>query len=222
LRAGDLGLAHSVIGEFTRDQLQGKSVVIMPGMSSYDSLMISKPLLSAFVHAGGYLWVNLAGTSCAPDAVPGGAGFVRYDCGSTYHNSETIAQPNHPYFTGAFTPAAHALTAADFANWDATDGGHISGAPSNATALLTNTKGSPLMEYSYGSGWIVVSTMTYGWGVEGAKTAALDNMLLYAASQVRGSDAASVPTEGVPEPSTLVMLASGSLLVVFAKIARRR
>ena len=139
---------------------------------------------------------------------------------STY--AETIHDPSHPYFTGAFAPAAHALTEMDFAEWGSTDAGHIEGAPAGAAVLLSNSQGPSLTEYALGEGWVVVSTLTYGWGENGARTAAMDNMLLYAAMQVRGSEnPASLPVSGVPEPSTFLLLATGAVLVAFSQGLRR-
>ena len=66
-----------------------------------------------------------------------------------------------------------------------------------------------LAEYSYGQGWVVLSTLTYGWGDAGAKGAPLNNMLYYAANQIRGSEAASVAT---PEPASMLLTAGGLLL----------
>ena len=220
-RANTLALPNEVVVNFTLASLEGKSVVIMPGISSYEPLMLNKPLLTEFVHGGGYLWVNLAGSQCAPDSVPGGAGSEQWNCGSMYHNEETIVDPNHPYFKGGFDPKAVQLTAASFVDWMSTDGGHVIGAPANATALLRNTRGASLVEYAFGQGWVVVSTLGYGWAGGGARGAALDNMLLYASNQVRGSQAEVVPPPtpaGIPEPSTFVLFATGGVLWACARL----
>jgi hypothetical protein len=217
-RAGQLAISNSVTTDVGLEDLQGKSVVIMPGFSSYDSLLHDMPVLSSFVQNGGYLWINLAGSGCPSDAAPGGVDFVQWSCGSTYHNAETIADPDHAYFTGDFHTSAHSLTDSDFVTWDSTDAGHIAQLPANATTLLSNSRGPSLAEYSFGKGWVVVSTLTYGWGSGGARTAAMDNMLLYAAGQVRGS--ADVPSP-VPESNTWLMLATGTVLGVVTRMAKQ-
>jgi hypothetical protein len=222
-RAGQLALSHSVLAAFAPSQLAGKSVVVMPGMDSYSSLLADHAVLDEFVNDGGYLWINLSGPACLPNSVPGGAGFAGYLCESPSHDTETIVAPNHEYFTGAYDTSAHVLTASDMNNWNSSDSGHVVGAPSNATILLTNVDGPSLVEYSYGKGWVVVSTLTYAFGGGGARTAALDNMLLYAAGQRRGS-ASSIPESesGVPETSTAFLFATGGVCFGLAKLLRRR
>ncbi|HYP06499.1 MAG TPA: hypothetical protein VER03_09760 [Bryobacteraceae bacterium] len=226
-RAGQLALDHSVITDFIAPQLTGKSVLIMPGMSSYQLLMTSKPILTEFVENGGYLWLNLAGSGgCAPDAAPGGVSFVAWNCNSAPHDQETIASPTHSYFTGAFSPAAKPLTAADFANWQTTDAGHLDNIPANAKVLLSNAKGPALVEYGVGKGWVVVSTLTYGWATGGARGAALDNMLLYAAAQVRDSAAPMGPPPpeagAVPEPGGLLLSATGVAAIACGRASKGR
>lgn len=220
LRSELLGLSGSAVGAFTLGNLNNKSVILMPGMSDYGALTQAMPTLTQFVNEGGYLWLNLAGSACAPNSAPGGAGFVQWGCGSTYHNSETIATPDHPYFKGTFDPKAKPLTAANFLNWDSTDSGHINTLPGNATTLLSNTRGPSLTEYAYGQGWVVVSTLAYGWGTGGARGPAMDNMLLYAANQVRGSDPSGAST--VPEPSTMALFAAGAALIAVSRQIRQR
>jgi hypothetical protein len=222
-RAGALALPHSVAGVFTDADLAGKSVVIMPGTGLSDRLMNIEPILSSFVQEGGYLWINLAGAQCGQDVAPGGVGFVSWACGGASHDSGTIAEQDHSYFTGTFAPGAHTLTSADFLGWEYTDGGHVTNVPSNATTLLSNPNGASLTEYAFGKGWVVVSSLTYGWGQNGARTAAMDNMLLYAAGQVRGSEIEDPePVSGVAEPASLTLLATGGGLLAFARRFRRR
>ncbi len=218
-RAAALGLSYSTVADFTSvSELAGKSVVIMPGFTNYSNLLNQANILRDFVQAGGYLWINVAGSGCASDFGPGGVDFLQYSCGGSFNQSETIVNPAHPYLTGTFDSKAKALSAADLSNWNVVDLGHLSGLPVNATSITQNPQGATLAEYSYGQGWVVLSTLTYGWGDGGAKGAPLDNMLLYAADQVRGSAAPEVAS--TPEPSN--MLAGSSALLFGLTWLRRR
>jgi hypothetical protein len=209
-RAAELGLDFQTIGDFTSvSQLAGKSVVIMPGTTNYANLLSQTSILHDFVQSGGYLWLNIAGGTCVSDFAPGGVDFAQYTCGGTYNQSETVANSSHPYIQGSFHPNATQLTEGDFSNWNVTDLGHLVGLPGNAAVITQNPQGATLAEYSYGQGWVVLSTLTYGWGDAGAKGAPLNNMLYYAANQIRGSEAASVAT---PEPASMLLTAGGLLL----------
>jgi hypothetical protein len=218
-RAGALGLEYDTVADFTSvSDLRGRSVIIMPGFSNHNNLLHQANILRDFVQAGGYLWINVAGGGCANHIAPGGVDFLQYSCGGSYNQSESLVNPAHAYVEGTFNPKAKALTEADFMNWNVTDLGHLSGLPSNATAIARNPNGPTLAEYAYGQGWVVVSTLTYGWGDNGAKGAPANNMLLYAADQVRGSE---TPVEAdTPEPASLLFTAGGLLFGI--SLIRRR
>jgi hypothetical protein len=218
-RAGNLGLSYSTVADFTSvNDLAGKSVVIMPGFSTYAYLLNQATILRDFVQGGGYLWINVAGSGCANDFAPGGVDFLQYSCGGSYNQSEIIVNPAHAYLQGTFDAKAKPLTAADFSTWNVTDLGHLSDLPVNANVITRNAEGATLAEYQYGQGWVVLSTLTYGWGDNGARGNAADNMLLYAADQVRGS---SVVESATPEPATLLFTGSAMLLGL-GFISRRR
>ena len=223
-RAEALGLSYERIADFTSaDQLKGKSVVIMPGFTSYASLLTQTGILSQFVQEGGYLWINVAGTNCATAVAPGGVNYMHDTCGGTQNQSEIVVNPAHPYIDGSFDASAHQLSAGDFMNWNVTDIGHLGNLPVNATTITRNNDGSTLAEYSFGKGWVVVSTLTYGWGPSGgARGVPVDNMLLYAANQVRldaapGPDA---PETATPEPGSLI-LSAGAVLLGLTRFIRR-
>ena len=121
-RAAALGLEYDTIADFTSvSNLAGSSVVIMPGFSNYANLLHQTTVLRDFVHAGGYLWINVAGDGCAEDFAPGGVDFLQYSCGGSYNQSEALVNPAHAYVQGAFNPKAKPLTADDFMNWNVTD-----------------------------------------------------------------------------------------------------
>jgi len=219
-RAGELGLEFETVADFTTaDSLAGKSVIIMPGFSSYAHLLHQSAILHDFVQAGGYLWLNVAGTDCASDFAPGGTDFKQYTCGGTFNEAETIVDTSHPYIQGSFHNQANQLTPADFVNWNVTDLGHLAGMPAGVTSITQNAQGATLAEYAYGQGWVIVSTLTFGWGVAGAKAGPMDNMLLYAASQVRGHH--SPGAIATPEPASMLLTAAG-LLFGITFVRRRR
>jgi hypothetical protein len=195
----------------------------MPGFTTYGNLLSQVAILSEFVQDGGYLWINVAGTACGTGIAPGGVNYVHDTCGGTQNQSEAIADSAHPYIDGSFDARAHQLSAGDFLNWNVTDIGHLGNLPVNATTITRNNDGSTLAEYSFGQGWVVISTLTYGWGPSGgARGIPVDNMLLYAANQVR-LDAASdpvAPESATPEPGSL-LLSAGAVLLGLTRFIRR-
>jgi hypothetical protein len=224
-RAEALGLTYQRVADFTSpEQLKGKSVVIMPGFLSYANLLNQSSILSEFVQEGGYLWINVAGTSCAADVAPGGVDYAHDTCGGAQNQSETIVDSGHAYISGSFDARANQLSAADFMNWNVTDIGHVAALPANATVITRNAQGPTLAEYSFGQGWVVVSTLTYGWGPSGgARGVPVDNMLLYAANQARSAVAADpvvTPETATPEPGSL-FLSAGAMLLGVSRLIRR-
>src|SRR5262249_55796719 len=59
------------------------------------------------------------------------------------HVSEQVLRPLHPYITGSGF-GGEALGTADFANWQPTDYGTLTGLPVNAAVLLANNDGPSL------------------------------------------------------------------------------
>jgi hypothetical protein len=198
-------------------------IFVSPGYlsSSYSTLqagVAAGGALEQYVDGGGVLVLNVAGNAGNfADIAPGGVDFISYLDGSATHSSETLASPLHAYLTGAGY-GGPALTTADFNNWNSTDHGHLSGPVSGATTVLSNAHGASFIEYQFGSGRVIVTTLTYGWGGGGGRGAPLNNLLGYAnlvSSQVP-------PVTPLPEPSSLVIFGLGSLLAVGAARYRRK
>jgi hypothetical protein len=168
--------------------------------------------LEQYVAGGGTLVLNLASGGNMPAVGPGGVGYVHGGSGSSFHNSETFTTPLHPYLTGAGYGGT-ALTPADFNNWSFTDHGHLSGLPLGATTVLSNTDGPSFAQYTYGSGTVLVNTLTYGWGGYGAQGAPRDNLFKYAAFVA--------VTPAVPEPG-IVALGAGAACFGLAALRRGR
>lgn len=187
---------------------------INPGFGSYTNLIAGVApggSLEQYVAGGGTLVLNIAGNNGnQTDIAPGG---VDYDRSST-HNAEAFTTPLHPYLTGVGYGGA-ALTPADFNSWSSTDHGQLFGLLPG-TAVLNNTDGVSFVEYNFGSGVVLLNTLTYGWGSGGAVGAPRDNLLRYSAFVTPSASAAA------PEPATLALLAMGLLPVAGAVIRRRR
>ena len=143
--------------------------------------------LEQYVNNGGVLVLCVAGNSSSQnDIAPGG---VDYDRTFT-HNIETFTTPTHPYLTGTgYTGTA--LVTTDFNSWGATDHGWLTNLPAGATTVLSNTDGASWVEYSWNCGTVIVNTLTYGWGADGARLSPQDNLINYTNLLVPGVDSDS-------------------------------
>jgi hypothetical protein len=210
-RAAALGLSYVTLADFNgMADLSGRSVIIMPGPNSYT---YQADLLRDYIQGGGYAWINVAGPNCSTDFAPGGVDYLHYSCGGSVNQSESIVNPTQSFIQGNFDPQAKALDASDFLNWNATDLGHLSQLPVGTSIFTQNAQGPTLAQYSFGAGSVVVSTLTFGWGENGAHGDALDNMLLFAAGQVRDTST-SLENVSTPEPSSIMFTVSGLLFGV--------
>jgi len=132
--------------------------------------------LEQYVNAGGTLVLNVAGNSSSQnDIAPGG---VDYD-GNFTHQAENFTLPTYRYLTGA-THNGGLLSPSDFDAWGSTDHGFLANLLPGVT-VLSNAHGPSFVEYPYGAGRVILTTLTYGWGGGGAKGAPRDNLLFYAA-----------------------------------------
>lgn len=147
-----------------------------PDWSDYSSLKNNMANLQEYVDAGGVVVINIAGTiGSMTDIDPAGTDYDRGDV----HSVETINDPHHAYITGKPYGGTQ-LTESDFSDWYWSDVGFVYDYPDNAEAVLSNVDGTTWIHYTYGSGDVVTTTLTYGWGSKGAKEAPLDNLIKYA------------------------------------------
>ncbi len=153
---------------------QYRAVYLEPSWSDYGSLNLTN--LAAYVQAGGVAVINIAGNIGSADAIdPAGTDYHR----TWTHNAETILLSEHPYITGQ-PYGGSLLTTSDFNSWGSTDHGWLTGYPSDSQVVLQNTDGPSWLQYPYGSGQVIVTTLTYGWGGGGGRGAPLENLVEYA------------------------------------------
>ncbi len=135
--------------------------------------------LERYVSLGGTLILNLAGNNGSYTNIgPGGLDYTR----NTTHEVATIVSPAHPYATGVGYGGS-ALTSAMFNNWLNTDHGILSRTPVGTVELLRNPDGLSMVEYSWGAGRVIASTIIFGWAGSTLRFGLpFDNELLYAAS----------------------------------------
>lgn len=157
------------------------SVWVAPGLDAEDYgylAQMARPggFIERFVALGGVAVIHVAGEATAQALVaPGGVGYQR----TAFHNIESIADPAHPLFTGAGY-GGDPLTAADFNGWNPSDQGVLTNLPAGTQVLLQNADGPSLVEYRYGNGKVIVSTLPFCTeGNTSTQGAALRNLLLY-------------------------------------------
>ena len=168
-----------------RDPVQDRGlyqvVYVAPDLGAADYTLLQQMVapggfIEQFVSLGGVAVLNVAGSlgdqlNIAPD----GVGFSS----AAQHLSEQILTPLHPYITGAGF-GGEVLGTGDFANWQPTDYGTLTGLPVNASVLLANNDGPSLVEYQHGDGRVIVSTLAYCWdGKPASQEAAARNLLRY-------------------------------------------
>jgi hypothetical protein len=133
--------------------------------------------IEQFVSLGGVAVIHAAGTfGDQMNIAPGDVSFVR----NAQHNSESIPDSSHPYFTGLGF-GGQPLSPTDFENWrPGTDEGILTNLPPDAKILLENEDGPSLAEYNYGDGRVIVSSVSYCWiGRANSDGVAMRNLLRY-------------------------------------------
>jgi hypothetical protein len=164
------------------------TVYVAPGLRSDDyanlqSMSLQGGFLDRFVSLGGVAVINvspdpLATPSTLPvtGVAPGGIGYQPPLQGDL----ETIMATTHPYITGVGFGGV-LLTAQSFAAWGPSDRGYLTSVPGGATVLLRNPRGPTMVEYPYGAGRVIVSSLTFCTaGEPGSMGDPLDNLLKYA------------------------------------------
>jgi hypothetical protein len=164
------------------------SVYVAPGLGNDEygllqTMSASGGFLDRFVSMGGVAVINLAPDPAAtpmvvqvPGVAPGGTGYNP----PGQSDGERIAAPTHPYITGEGY-GGEPLTTQSFAGWGFTDSGTLV-LPMNIsfTVLLQNPRGPTMIEYNYGAGRVIVTTLTFCTPTEPASIAdPLDNLLKY-------------------------------------------
>ena len=163
------------------------SIFIAPGLRVEDyaalqMVSVSNGFIERFVSLGGVAVINVAAdpmatpsTSPMTALAPGGIGYQPPLQGDL----ETIMATTHPYITGQGFGGV-LLTAQSFAAWGPTDRGYLISVPAGATVLLRNPGGPTMVEYPYGAGRVIVSTLTFCTaGEPGSVGDPLDNLLKY-------------------------------------------
>jgi hypothetical protein len=157
------------------------AIWVNPNLSAtnYDTLraaVLASGNLYQYVTGGGTLVLNVAGNpSSQSNIAPGGVDYDR-----TYiHQAESFTTPSHAYLT-SFGFAGTALSTSDFDGWNQTDHGFLTNLVGGTTTVLSNTHGASWVEYGLGSGKVILTTLTYGWGTAGARGAPRDNLIAYA------------------------------------------
>ena len=187
---------------------QYRVVYLEPNLGDYGNLNLDD--LAAYVQAGGVAVINIASyLGSANDIDPAGTDLHR----TRIHQSETILLSGHPYITGQ-PYGGSVLTTSDFDNWSSTDFGWLTGYPAASQVVLQNTDGASWLQYPYGSGQVIVTTLRYGSAGGGARGAPMENLVEYALylsgipwldeSPVTGTVAA-----GESQPVTVTFDASG-------------
>jgi hypothetical protein len=137
--------------------------------------------INDYVQSGGVVVINIVGN--IGDGVgicPLGTNYANYDgnYGGLIHNFEYISDSAHPYITGQ-PFGGHHLTEGDFLWWFSTDGGHLFDYPVSSQVVLNNLPNASWLEYKFGLGHVIITTLTYGWGLAGARGNPLENLVKY-------------------------------------------
>jgi len=161
-------------GALTAEEMAAYPVVYLePSWVDYDNLNLAA--LTAYVEGGGVAVINIAGNiGSREDVDPAGTDYHR----DQTHNDEIILLPGHPYVTGS-PHGGTALTTDDFHSWGATDHGWLTGYPAASWTVLQNTEGASWVQYPWGKGQVILTTLTYGWGSRGARGAPFSNLVEY-------------------------------------------
>lgn len=158
---------HFTVGSLSTDYAKLRTAVAQGGP------------LEEFASLGGTLLLNVAGNfGNQSDIGPAG---LDYDH-SVMHDAESFAAPANPYITGVGfggTP----LNVSMFSNWSRTDHGWLKGLPADTTTTLANADGASLIEYPWGAGRVIATSVTLGWQNAGPEHSGppWDNELRYAA-----------------------------------------
>jgi hypothetical protein len=185
--------ARALVGKTATATLATIAATPTATLAGYDAIWVNPDLSSAsyttlrtavavsgslyeYANGGGTLVLNVAGNqSSQSDIAPGG---IDYD-GSTTNNAEIFTTPTASYLTGSGFAGA-LLQTSDFDSWNQTDRGYLFNLV-GGTTVLSNSNGPSFSEYGWGSGKVILTTLSYGWGLNGAIGQPRDNLITYAA-----------------------------------------
>jgi hypothetical protein len=187
-----LGWANLVNDNPSDRQSHYLAVFVAPGLNQADytglaQLSQAGGFIEQFVSLGGVAVINVArdvsvtSNAVIPNLAPGMVGFSP----GPLSESEVIADAVHPYFSGEGFGGAPLISDA-FNSWQPSSDGSLTPVPSGATVLLTDVLARPtLIEYPYGAGRVIMSTLSFAIGecTPGQTTLdgdPLDNLLKYA------------------------------------------
>jgi hypothetical protein len=179
---------------------------VAPGLSDEDYAFLqgmSQPggFLERFVSLGGLAVINVAGggTSVRTDIAPGG---VNLSSPSSPVNAQIIVNQIHPFITGEGF-GGETLSASSFSQWMPTARGFLSDLPADATTVLRNNASQPSwIEYPYGAGRVIVTTLTFCTPDQPASMGrALDNLLKYGRSYEGGAQTPAPTVTSTPTPT---------------------
>lgn len=182
------GYSFDVISEFNLDVLtlsdleKYDAIYFEPDWSRYANLTNNMPKMAAYAEQGGVLVINIAGNiGDGFNIDPLGTDFASHNgnSGGRTHENESIVATDHPYITGAPFGGA-LLNTSDFDRWNSTDHGHLFNYPASSQVVLRNTQEAAWLQYPLKNGKVIVTTLTYGWGGQGARGNPLMNLVDYA------------------------------------------
>jgi hypothetical protein len=172
-----------------------QAIYVAPGLGldDYDLLRQMATLggaIEQFVSDGGVAVINVAGTlGDQMNIAPAGVGYAA----NAEHESENILIPDHPYITGLGL-GGESLDPGDFNDWGPTDRGILTNLPVDATVLLDNIDGPTWVEYNYGAGRVIVTSISYCFTDQPASQGAAARNLFRYGRFYQGSAQTPAPT----------------------------
>ncbi len=179
-----------------------------PDWFDYINLSDNMSKIKDYAISGGVVVINVAGNIGDGLGIdPSETIYANYDgdYGGFLHNGETIFDPDHPYITGQ-PFGGNPLQIADFNLWNSTDHGNLINYPDSSLAVLGHFDLYTWMEYRLGRGYVIVTTLTYGWGGAGGRGRAFENLIKYVVHLSQTAWLSINPTSGtIPPNSSMVV-----------------
>jgi hypothetical protein len=121
---------------------------------------------------------------------------------SSITNTQTIQNAIHPFVTGQGY-GGDLLSTSSFSQWQPTARGYLTDLPADTTTVLRSAVGQPSwIEYPYGAGRVIVTTLTFCTPDQPASMGrALDNLLKYGRSYEGGAQTPAPTVTATPTPT---------------------